>query len=237
MQYVYYFKGYYDEILYVGKTSDIFRRMKQHFWGGHLPDECYQNTREVYFAETGMSKYDNEVIETLLINQFKPIYNTEKVFMEQSDRAKYKLPELEWKPIYINQMEENGVSLNPFPYPFSNNKLSETQKQIAFIDYNIHIIIHKQGLLNKYYPVMREAAAWEIFKLIKTYRTIKENLDYSFYDLDMPITPQNIKYCYVTFEQPKSLELEPYFSLLEKAGLIEKTDTPNLYYAYPIVET
>ena len=40
--YVYIFKNYYDEIIYVGKTKNIKNRMKQHFTGGHLPEECYE---------------------------------------------------------------------------------------------------------------------------------------------------------------------------------------------------
>ena len=82
MNYLYYFKNFNDEIIYAGETGHLRRRMEEHFTKGHLPADCYAQIDKVFIAETGESKHDTEICETLLINKYKPKYNKEKKFNE-----------------------------------------------------------------------------------------------------------------------------------------------------------
>ena len=44
--YVYKFSDFNNNVIYVGKTNNIYNRMKQHFEGnGHLPMECYSSVK------------------------------------------------------------------------------------------------------------------------------------------------------------------------------------------------
>ena len=58
MNYLYYFLDYNNTIIYIGKTGNIKRRMKEHFLQGHLPKECYDNVYQIMYACVNDSKYD-----------------------------------------------------------------------------------------------------------------------------------------------------------------------------------
>ena len=83
--YVYKFVDYTDTIIYIGKTEDIDRRMKQHFNGkGHLDKECYDSVCEIYYIKLD-GKTNMDIYETYLINKYRPKYNKEKQFNENLD--------------------------------------------------------------------------------------------------------------------------------------------------------
>ena len=66
-----------DEIIYVGQTMNIKKRMHQHFNGkqGHLKKECYQITNRVEYIELS-NKTEMNIAEVYFINKYKPKYNS-----------------------------------------------------------------------------------------------------------------------------------------------------------------
>ncbi len=73
--YVYKFEDINSNILYVGRTKDIDRRMGEHFGGrGHIKGNCYRDTAMVYYADVG-TEGNSIVIEDFLINKYHPPYN------------------------------------------------------------------------------------------------------------------------------------------------------------------
>lgn len=49
--YVYRFINKDEQIIYVGSTEDLHKRLKQHFEHGHLGDYCYNQVLYVDYAE------------------------------------------------------------------------------------------------------------------------------------------------------------------------------------------
>lgn len=72
--YIYKFLGK-DEIIYIGKTTNINQRMYSHFTKGHLPLECYERVEKIQYIEC-KNKTDMDLKELYFINKYKPIYNT-----------------------------------------------------------------------------------------------------------------------------------------------------------------
>lgn len=77
--YVYRFLDSQGSIIYVGKTNDMKRRMRQHFLRGHLPKECYKKTNEVQYMKF-KSEVESSIYEIYYINKFKPIFNKKDKF-------------------------------------------------------------------------------------------------------------------------------------------------------------
>ena len=49
--FIYKFISYDGDIIYIGKTNDIKKRMKQHFGPyPHLPKECYEQVEKILFG-------------------------------------------------------------------------------------------------------------------------------------------------------------------------------------------
>lgn len=75
LSYVYKFEDIYGNILYIGKTDDINRRIAQHFGGrGHVRGSCYMDTARVYFMRFH-SDGDSLLMEQYLIGKYDPPYN------------------------------------------------------------------------------------------------------------------------------------------------------------------
>ena len=52
VSYCYRFKDINNNIIYVGKTVDINKRMAQHFWGkGHLDKSCYKSVAVIEYQK------------------------------------------------------------------------------------------------------------------------------------------------------------------------------------------
>lgn len=104
--YLYRFLNINGDILYIGRTSDIGRRiLKEHFTANtHLPNECYLETEKVEYTEI---VYESEEVayEAILINQYAPKYNIQ--FKDDGNFA-IQLPEFVWKEFkweYEGQLE------------------------------------------------------------------------------------------------------------------------------------
>ncbi|UGO50977.1 GIY-YIG nuclease family protein [Bacillus phage vB_BanS_Nate] len=74
--YVYRFLNKLNEVIYVGRTNNLKRRMTyEHFSKyGHLPQQCYQECGTVEFMEIE-SETEMKIYELYLINKYNPKYN------------------------------------------------------------------------------------------------------------------------------------------------------------------
>ena len=100
--YVYRFVNKDEQIIYVGSTEDLRKRLKQHFEHGHLGDYCYNKVLYVDYAEfrTRTEAYMYEQYEIAIL---QPEFNTngkiaEKLELECFDLIKSPM----WKRLYAN---------------------------------------------------------------------------------------------------------------------------------------
>lgn len=93
--YVYKFLGESDELLYIGKTKDIKRRINEHMTNGHLSQEQYKKVVSIYYVELA-SMNDAGLLERYMIAKCKPEFNKE--FANEGDcEIKINIPEdSEW---------------------------------------------------------------------------------------------------------------------------------------------
>lgn len=69
---VYRFLNKNNEVIYIGKASDLKQRMWNH---GHLPEECYKERIKIEFCMFD-TKGDMDFAERYFIPKIKPKYNT-----------------------------------------------------------------------------------------------------------------------------------------------------------------
>lgn len=76
---VYYLENHHGEVIYIGKTGNFRRRLREHLRGrGNSAAFCnHINTVRLYEIK---DEYQREMYETFLINKYKPYYNIGKVF-------------------------------------------------------------------------------------------------------------------------------------------------------------
>lgn len=74
LYFVYRLLGADNEVLYVGKTSDLKRRINSHLSNSHLPEECINDIAKVEYIlmKSSAMMYIKEIY---YINLYKPIYN------------------------------------------------------------------------------------------------------------------------------------------------------------------
>lgn len=89
---VYRYVSLYDEVLYVGKTTNLRQRFSAHK-SEDMHKECY--TVEYIELE---NEADIEIYETYYINKWLPKYNKAKIYSLPS----FQMPEQEWKVFYVN---------------------------------------------------------------------------------------------------------------------------------------
>jgi excinuclease UvrABC nuclease subunit len=104
---VYMFLDKNDEVLYVGQTTNIIKRLQTHFnmFDGHLPFECYEQIEKVLYCEVD-SEYKMKLYESYYIIKHKTKYN--KVLYNIKE-AFTNLPELNWEQINIVLVALNDV--------------------------------------------------------------------------------------------------------------------------------
>lgn len=92
--YIYRFLDKNDNLLYIGRTKDIERRiLKEHFTAlGHLPKECYKSVEYIEFAAIE-NESEEVAYEAILINQLKPKYNKQ---FKDDGLFDVSLPRFEW---------------------------------------------------------------------------------------------------------------------------------------------
>lgn len=82
---IYYFFDRFGTIMYVGKSKDLNRRIREHQRNSHF--YIYVHYIKLFFAD---SELEREMYETYAINKHKPRYNSAKVY-EDPDNAEYVL--------------------------------------------------------------------------------------------------------------------------------------------------
>ena len=234
MNYVYCFKNYYDEIIYVGKTKNIKNRMRQHFMEGHLPEDCYQQVARVFYAETGISKYDTEIIETLLIDQFKPIYNTDKKYPEHFDRTNFQVPDLKWRELFLLYSEHDfEVRFQKPTLTVYDEKQPLLERCRAIISYNILKLKSREGFYEYYLDGVFTQHPNLKNDIIHLYTRAMNVIVPFESDVDQPISDIYDEY-FITYTaiDPQKIKLPDLscdnFLLLEKIGFIFKIHS-NLY--------
>lgn len=114
--YVYKFEDSRGKVLYIGKTNDIDRRMKEHFGGkGHIKGNCYKDTARVYYMQLN-SDGDALLVEQYMIGKYNPVYNKlgkskERVSISLSLEEKWLLYKINKKGKGVTKSDSKGVDL------------------------------------------------------------------------------------------------------------------------------
>lgn len=97
--YVYRFLGENGELLYIGKTKNIDKRLKQHKQNGHLKKEQYSKVHEIQYLEVPTMN-DAGILERYLISKEKPEFNTQ--FANEGEcTTNLIICNAQWKPYVI----------------------------------------------------------------------------------------------------------------------------------------
>jgi len=64
------------EILYIGETTSLRKRIQQHMSGSHLTEKFKSEWTHILITTTGMNKNIRTLSEALLIEKYDPKYNT-----------------------------------------------------------------------------------------------------------------------------------------------------------------
>ena len=99
--YIYRFLDEEENILYIGRTNDLERRiLAEHFTDlGHLPMECYKSIDKIEYTEV-LNESEEVAYEAVLINKIKPSYNTQ--FKDEGE-FNINLPEFDWHEFKVNE--------------------------------------------------------------------------------------------------------------------------------------
>lgn len=231
MNYVYYFTDFDDKIIYVGKTGNIKTRMRTHFTKGHLPDECYQSVNHIFCAETGFSQYDTEIIETILIDQYKPKYNTDKVFLERFERSNFRVPDLKWKPLYIIYANHTvDIAFTDPGYPCFNTSLFGTQRANAVLEYNLTLLKKRRGVYLHDMKDVLDAYGTQLLDSFSNF-CLSVTIHPSESCTDEPLSFDDYDTAYVAFSL-NSKSRQDLFPILLQVGLIFPLE--NNLYAIPL---
>ena len=94
VSYCYRFKDINNNIIYIGKTVDMNKRMAQHFGGkGHLDKDCYKSVARIEYQKY-KTESDALIMETYYITKDNPRYNK---LQKSSDLPTIDLDNQEWK--------------------------------------------------------------------------------------------------------------------------------------------
>mgnify|MGYP006291302031 CR=1 FL=1 len=98
--YIYRFMDNKGNILYIGRTNNIERRiLKEHFTDlGHLPEECYKSISKIEYTEI-YNESEEIAYEAILINKVRPFYNTQ---FKDEGNFNIDLPEFDWEVLDID---------------------------------------------------------------------------------------------------------------------------------------
>lgn len=104
---IYYFYNNKKELIYLGKTKNLNRRVKQHLTSSSFKDSIYEIS--FFIVENNIQL---DIYETYLINELKPIYNIGKTFYkidekEETEKKEKELAILKKKENFRKQQEEH----------------------------------------------------------------------------------------------------------------------------------
>ena len=97
--FIYKFLDKEGNVLYVGQTTNLIRRLYTHFkiTNCHLPSKCYDNTEQILFAIVN-DKKQADIYETYYIHKYKSKYNKTLLNIPE---AFTDLPKIQWEEISI----------------------------------------------------------------------------------------------------------------------------------------
>lgn len=144
--YVYKFCNKENQIIYVGKSNDLTRRMNEHFSDyGHLPKECYNNVAKIDFIVLN-SEIDMNIYELYYINLYKPYFNIKD---KSENNMELKLPEKIWITYLDKENEENNTfkfqsdaiqnlknKINTINKKVVAKKLTNNSNELAILDFS-----------------------------------------------------------------------------------------------------
>lgn len=229
MKYIYKFLDYEDNIIYIGKTGNLLKRMRQHFFNGHLEKECYENVSKIFFFEID-GKTNQDMMETFLINKYLPKYNTDKKFSEklelhESNYLSYDEPE--WKELFF-QFKENDIeiSTSPIKPKYYNYSLSIKERCEKLVEQNISNLINRKGLYRYYLKniVNNIDEFIQYFLLLHKEILYSKNIEYKSSNIDEPINEENsFEYIAFNINKVKTINLQ-YLLIMAQIHLIINLD-------------
>lgn len=229
MQYLYKFLDYDENIIYIGKTGNLLKRMKQHFFNGHLEKECYENVSRIFFFEID-GKTNQEMMETFLINKYHPKYNTDKKYSEmlklhKSEFLSYSEPE--WKELFFFFKENDiEISKHPIKPKYYNFDLSTSERCEKLLEQNIANLTNRKGMYNFYLktiiPNIDEFIQYNI--LLHKEILCLRNIEYSYSSIDEPINEKNsFEYVAFNINKIKTINLQ-YLLIMAQIHLVIHLD-------------
>lgn len=145
MGYIYRFLNNEDKVIYIGKTSNLTKRINHHFSFGHLEDNCYLSCTKIEYMELP-TMTDTSMAEIYFINKYKPLYNICDKYNDECND--YSIME-KWMPydfllnrhkldFMIYKKDKLGNMINEI------NNLKELQREIQLKIENIEGFIKKE---------------------------------------------------------------------------------------------
>lgn len=130
--FIYFFYDSVDTLLYVGKSTNLKSRLKNHFSPDSIKLDSWKQMVDkgnivVYKCE---NPTDLDIYETYLINRHQPLYNKDKVF---NYPLSFNLPELKPYPF----LETTNEKINLF-----NNCLNSKQRKALRKTFTVDIDDH-----------------------------------------------------------------------------------------------
>jgi hypothetical protein len=96
---VYFIENEFGEIIYIGKTGNFRRRLREHVLGSAF--SALISTIRLYEIP---DEYEREIYETFLINKYKPFYNVGKVYEnDKNDTAFNEYHELQAQLVALRE--------------------------------------------------------------------------------------------------------------------------------------
>lgn len=224
MSYVYKFIDYQDNIIYIGKTNNLEKRMQQHFFRGHLDKECYNHVKQIFFMFVD-GKTNVDMMETFLINKYHPKYNTEKQFNEilklhNNDFLSYE--EGEWLELYFVFRNNNIIlSTKPIKPRYYDTSLTYKDRCVELIEHNIEIMKHCMGFYEYFFNnVISEMEEFLQYFILIHKEIMNGAININESNVDEPICEEN-SYEYIAFNINgiKTINLR-YLLLLSQMHLI-----------------
>lgn len=106
--YIYKFLNDDQEVLYVGKTTNLKDRMFKHFHSGHLSPECYSEVSSIRYIEC-KTDLEMTIKEIYFIDKYKPKYNSVFVNDESMDPIK-EFDDIKWDKEYKRKKQTNIIN-------------------------------------------------------------------------------------------------------------------------------
>lgn len=232
--FLYKFVNSLNEVIYIGKTNNIINRIRnQHFSEyGHLPDECYNETAKIFYAELNNSD-ELSIYERYLINTLNPKFNSQ---YKNGSSFRFDLPSVKWKSFKNIREASKNEKVNRTTV--SNQT---TQRMLNIIESEVHhfkeshrikfnefivkisskskIEIEEVCILLKHYILSRDRRTthYHIKKLLSKY-----NLDVKIsFDLEKDLN-EEIKQTFLRYNltinrhsvKPRKASPEEFFKLL-----------------------